>query len=49
MASVLQGWEDETGRLAERGTDGFENIGGGGSADPSRQKRVACRVPPSVA
>ena len=27
----VAGWEDETGRLAERGTDGAENIGGGGS------------------
>src|SRR6202161_1863215 len=27
----VAGWEDETGRLAERGTDGDENIGGGGS------------------
>src|SRR5580658_6222758 len=27
----VAGWDDETGRLAERGTDGAENIGGGGS------------------
>src|ERR1700692_4317159 len=27
----VAGWEDETGRPAERGTDGAENIGGGGS------------------
>src|SRR5277367_3335517 len=31
MASVFAGREDEAGRLAERGTDGAENIGGGGS------------------
>src|SRR5271170_2661568 len=27
----VAGWEDETGRLAERGTDGAEDIGRGGS------------------
>src|ERR1700727_3010439 len=40
----VAGWEDETGRLAERGTDGAENIGGGGSLIlPGKTSRAAFR------
>jgi hypothetical protein len=43
----VAGRKDETGRLAERATDGAEDIGRG-FADPLGQKG-ACRVPPNDA
>src|ERR1700722_17910426 len=40
----VAGREDEAGRLAERGTDGAENIGRGGSLFLQGKKpRAACR------
>src|ERR1700678_1628025 len=43
----VAGWEDETCRLAERGTDGAEDIGRGGSLIPQGKRARAAFRPAS--
>ena len=45
----VAGWEDETGRLAERRTDGAEADRRRRFADPFKAKGRVRHVPPSVA